>query len=322
MTNKEALKIMFMGTPEFAEIQLKALCDSGYDVCAVVTQPDKPKGRGYVLTPPPVKSYALEKGIPVFQPEKMRDGSFDKLLAEIDPNLLIVVAYGKILPKSVLDYPKYGCINIHGSLLPKYRGAAPIQRVIINGEKQTGITTMYMDEGMDTGDMLIKSVCDILPNDNFEDIHNKLAALGTETLLLTLKKLVDGSLVRTKQDDSQATIAPKIEKSDCVLDFSLPASAIHNRIRGLSPFPLAFAKLNGKMIKVVSSELCEGFESNKPFGTVFSLDNGKIYVSCGKGSIAITGVLPEGKGRMSADAFINGRKVSVGDVFEKAEITK
>ncbi|MBE6631573.1 MAG: methionyl-tRNA formyltransferase [Ruminococcaceae bacterium] len=314
------MKIMFMGTPEFAEVPLRALCEGGYNVCAVVTQPDKPKGRGYVLTPPPVKVYALENGIPVYQPERLKDGSFEAVLKEVDPDLIVVVAYGKILPSYILNYPKYGCVNIHGSLLPKYRGAAPMQRAIIDGEKQTGVTTMFMDEGMDTGDMLEVGVCDILDTDNFENIHDKLAALGTETLFRTINKIEAGSLVRTKQDSRLATIAPKIEKPDCVIDFSLGSREIHDRIRGLSPFPLSFAMLNGKMLKFVSSELCNMSNGGKAPGTVLSLDGGKIYIACGDGAIAVTGVLPEGKGRMASTAFINGRKIAVGDVFEKADI--
>ena len=234
------MRIVFMGTPDFALYSLKALVESGEEVIGVVTQPDKPRGRGYVLTPPPVKVYAQERNIPVYQPQTLRNGAFDETLAELDPELIVVVAYGKLLPKSVLDYPKHGCINVHGSLLPALRGAAPMQRAIMDGHPVTGITTMYMAEGMDTGDMLLKAEMPIEIDDNFETVHDKLAALGAETLLRTIEALKAGTLVATPQDDSLATHAAKIEKTDCLIDFAVDAHTVHNRIRGLSPMPLAF----------------------------------------------------------------------------------
>ena len=302
-----------MGTPDFALPCLDAL-NSRYGVAAVVTQPDKPKGRGYILTPSPVKVYAAEHGIPVYQPQTLRGGAFENELREIDPDIIVVAAFGQILPEYVLNYPEYGCINIHGSLLPEYRGAAPMQRAIIDGKKQTGITTMYMAKGLDTGDMLEKAVIDIEDEDSFESIHDKLATLGAKLILSTIEKLINGEISPEKQDDSKATYASKIEKSDCLVDFSKSARQIHDLIRGLSPFPLAYSDLNGRIIKFVRSKItdmkCEG-----PCGTVLSIDGGLIVIACGEGAIGISALLPEGKSRMSAADFIRGRQIAPGDRF-------
>ncbi len=306
-----------MGTPDFALFSLKALCENGYDVVGVVTQPDKPKGRGYVLTPPPVKVYALEQGIPVYQPNSLRTEEFASLLKEIDPELIAVVAYGKILPKNVLDYPKYGCVNVHGSLLPKYRGASPMQSAIINGDKVTGITTMFMAEGLDTGDMLLKAECEIAENDNFEDIHDRLGLLGAELLCKTADGLEAGNITPTPQDHSLATHTAKILKEDCKIDFSKDCDTVHDLVRGLSPIPLSFTHTpDGKLLKVVKSEICERESENEEYGKVLSLDNGRIRVACASGSVNILTVLPEGKGRMSAADFIRGRKINIGDILK------
>ena len=311
-----SMKILFMGTPDFALFSLRALVEAGEDIIGVVTQPDKPKGRGYTLTPPPVKVYATEQGIPVYQPNTLRGEEFANLLAELSPDLIIVVAYGKILPANVLEFPKYGCINVHGSLLPAYRGAAPMQRAIMEGQYETGITTMMMDVGLDTGDMLLVGKVTIEENDNFETIHDKLGECGASTLLETLDELRAGTLTRTKQDDSLATYAAKIEKSDCLIDFTKPACGVHNQIRGLSPIPLAFTYTpDGKMLKVSATEVSGHGGVLAPAGTVLSLSGGKIEVACGCGSIFILSVLPEGKKRMAAADFINGRKIAVGDVL-------
>ena len=310
------MKILFMGTPDFALFSLKALCEAGENVIGVVTQPDKPKGRGYTLTPPPVKVYAEEQGLPVYQPNTLRGEEFAPLLDTLAPDLIVVVAYGKILPENVINYPKFGCINVHGSLLPKYRGAAPMQRAIMDGETITGITTMYMDVGLDTGDMLLKSEITIEENDNFETIHDKLAACGAKTLLRTVNGLREGTVVREKQDDSLSTYAAKIEKADCLIDFSKSAEEVHNLIRGLSPIPLSFTHTpDGKLLKVTEARIAEREKTHGEFGRVLSLENG-IEVACGKGSITLVGVLPEGKGRMSAADFIRGRKVAAGDVLK------
>lgn len=311
------MKILFMGTPDFALFSLRGLCENGYDVIGVITQPDKPKGRGYVLTPPPVKVYAMEKGIPVYQPNSLRTEEFASLLQELNPDLIAVVAYGKILPKNVLDYPKYGCVNVHGSLLPEYRGAAPMQMAIIDGKKITGITTMFMAEGLDTGDMLLKAECEIAENDNFEIIHDRLGILGAELLQKTVDGLERGEITPIPQDHSKATHTSKILKEDCEIDFSKDCDTVHNLIRGLSPIPLSFTHLpDGKLLKVVESEICERESKNSDFGRVSSLENGKIRVLCANGSINILKVLPEGKGRMTAADFIRGRKISEGDLLK------
>ena len=306
-----------MGTPDFALFSLKALCEKGYDVVGVVTQTDKPKGRGYVLTPPPVKVYALEQGIPVYQPTSLKTEEFASLLSEIDPELIAVVAYGKILPKNVLDYPKYGCVNVHGSLLPKYRGASPMQSAIINGDKVTGITTMFMAEGLDTGDMLLKAECEIAENDNFEDIHDRLGLLGAELLCKTVDGLEAGNITPTPQDHSLATHTAKILKEDCEIDFSKDCDTVHDLVRGLSPIPLSFTHTpDGKLLEVVASEIWERESEDAECGKVLSLDNGRIRVACARGSVNILTVLPEGKGRMSAADFIRGRKINIGDILK------
>lgn len=309
------MRILFMGTPDFALFSLRALVEAGEDVVGVVTQPDKPKGRGYTLTPPPVKVYAEERCLPVYQPSTLRGEEFAALLSSIDPELIVVVAYGKILPQNVLDYPKHGCINVHGSLLPEYRGAAPMQRAIMDGKRETGVTTMMMDVGLDTGDMLLVGKIEICENDNFETVHDKLGACGAKTLIRTLEALKSGTLTRVPQDGTLATYAAKIEKSDCVIDFSRSAREVHDQIRGLSPIPLAFTYTpDGKMLKVIATEVAEGSYSNRA-GEVVSIADGKITVACGTGTVNLLTVLPEGKKRMSAADFINGRKIGKGDVL-------
>lgn len=309
------MRILFMGTPDFALFSLRALVEAGENVIGVITQPDKPKGRGYTLTPPPVKVYALEQNLPVLQPNTLRGEEFAATLEKLDPELIIVVAYGKILPANVLEYPKYGCVNVHGSLLPEYRGAAPMQRAIIDGKKETGITTQMMDAGIDTGDILLTEKVEITPTDNFETVHDKLGACGASVLLRTIAALRAGTLVRTPQSSDRATYAAKIEKTDCVINFSKPAAAVHDQIRGLSPIPLAFTHTpDGKMLKVIASEVANTSDTALP-GTVLSFADGKITVACAPGAVSLLSVLPEGKKRMSAADFINGRKVNIGDVF-------
>ena len=311
----EPLRILFMGTPDFALFSLKALADAKREIVGVVTQPDKPKGRGYELLPPPVKVFALERGIKVYQPAALRDEAFAELLKALDPNLIVVVAYGKILPQNVLDYPKYGCINVHGSLLPEYRGAAPMQRAIIDGKKVTGITTMKMEAGLDTGEMYEQAVLPIGEDDNFEVVHDRLGELGANLLLSTIERLEAGNLVGTPQDDAKATYAKKIEKEDCKLDFAKPAEELHNLIRGLSPLPLAVTTLpDGKLLKVVSAKVSDCNKKGKP-GEILSLDGGKITVACGEGALDLLTLVPEGKKKMSAQDLINGRRVKVGDLL-------
>lgn len=310
------MKILFMGTPDFALFSLKALCNSNkHQICGVVTQPDKPKGRGYTLMPPPVKVYALEQGLDVYQPDTLKGEEFASLLEQLSPELIVVVAYGKILPKNVLYFPAYGCINVHGSLLPEYRGAAPMQRAIIDGKDVTGVTIMYMAEGLDTGDMLLKREFKIEEYHNFEDIHDGLGAVGATALLETVDMIESGCAVRMPQDDSLSTYAKKITKEDCLIDFSKDASTVHDLIRGLSPIPLSFTHTpNGKMLKVIASKISNRETPHTDIGRVISLDNG-IEVACAKGSVTLTRVIPEGKARMDAADFIRGRNISVGDVL-------
>ena len=309
------MKILFMGTPDFAVFTLRALIDAGHEICAVVTQPDKPRGRGYAMTPPPVKVCAAEAGIPVLQPATLRDEHVAAELAGYAPQVIVVVAYGKILPKNILDLPPYGCINLHGSLLPEYRGAAPMQRAILDGKPVTGVTTMYMAEGMDTGDMLLRREIPIEESDNFEDIHDKLGKIGAVLMLETLEKLEAGTLTPIPQDDSLATYAAKITKDDCLVCFDTDARTVHNRIRGLSPIPLAFTHTpDGKLLKLVSARIAEEDQAHDTPGEILSLEDG-ITVACRTGSVTVTGVLPEGKGRMNACDYVRGRRLSVHDIL-------
>lgn len=309
------MRVLFMGTPDFALFTLRALVESARQVIGVVTQPDKPKGRGYTLQPPPVKVYAEEKGLSVYQPETLKNGAFDETLAALAPDVIVVVAYGKILPASVLNYPRYGCINVHGSLLPAYRGAAPMQRAIIDGCAETGVTTMLMNEGLDTGDMLLKQAVCIGEADNFEVMHDRLGEVGATLLLKTLDALESGSVTPVAQEAALATYAAKIQKADCLIDFSRTAKAVHDLIRGLSPIPLAFTHTpDGKLLKVVAARVARQEGVFAPAGTVLSLQE-EIEVACGEGSVSLLSVLPEGKGRMSAADYIRGRRISVGDLL-------
>ena len=310
------MRILFMGTPDFALPTLKALCESGHEIVGTVTKVDKPSGRGHRMMPPPIKVYALEQNIPVYQPDTLKGEEFASLLSELDPEMIVVVAFGKILPRNVLDYPKYGCVNVHGSLLPEYRGAAPMQRAIIDGKKTTGITTMLMADGIDTGDMLLKAEVEIGENDNFEVIHDRLADCGAKLLMETVEKLEKGEITPIPQDASLATHAAKIEKSDCLLDFSRDAKSLHDLIRGLSPFPLTFTHTpDGKLLKIVESRVADADKTVKALpGTVLSVGE-DIKVACGRGVLSFLTVVPEGKGRMAAADYVRGRKISEGDLL-------
>lgn len=316
------MKILFMGTPDFAVESLSALVSAGHDVCAVVTKEDAPRGRKMVMTPPPVKTAAISYGIPVIQPKTLRDDAFAARLAEIDPELIVVAAYGKILPKNVLDYPVKGCVNVHGSLLPSYRGAAPIQRALMNGDAVTGITTMFMDEGMDTGDMLLREETEISPCETYGELSARLAKIGAKLLLKTLEQLENGTLERVKQDPSAATFAPKIGKDEEKLDASMSAKEMHCRIMALSPEPLArMYTPSGIMFKPVRS-FVTGKRSGMAPGTV--VDSKKTFeIVCGDGTtLEIKELIPEGKGRMSGADFLRGRKTAPGDIihFERTDL--
>lgn len=305
------MRILFMGTPEFAMHNLEAIHKTNNEIVGVVTTPDKPKGRGMVLTPSPVKAYALENGLKVYQPTTLKDGAFLDVLEELKPELIIVVAYGKILPEYVLNYPKYACINAHASILPKYRGAAPIQRAIMDGDTKTGVSIMKMDIGLDTGDVILVEEVSIEPNDNFETVHDKLILASNKGLLKAIELFENGTVAFTKQGDS-FTYAEKITKSDCLIDFNASVNAVHDKIRGLSPIPLSFTKLpDGKILKVTRAHISPVDYSGEN-GEVVCLSDA-IYVKCQNGTIALDEIIPEGKSKMSAQAFINGRKISKGD---------
>ena len=250
------MRVVFMGTPEFSVPCLTRLIADGYEVVGVFTQPDKPKGRGKQMAFPPVKETALANGIPVFQPRSMRDGEAVSVLQTLEPDVIIVTAFGKILPREVLELPQYGCINIHASLLPRYRGAAPIQWSVLNGETKTGVTSMQMDVGLDTGDMLLRREVEITENETAGELHDVLSALGAEVLSETLAALCAGTLTPEKQDDALSNYAPMLTKELSPIDFTKPAKAVHDQIRGLSPWPCAAAEVSGKKLKVHASVLC------------------------------------------------------------------
>lgn len=310
------MKIMFMGTPEISAICLKRLIDDGHNVTSVISREDKPRGRKMIMTPTAVKALALENNIPVYTPKTLRDEDFSALLKELSPDLIVVVAYGKILPPEVINYPRYGCINLHVSLLPKYRGAAPMQRAIMEGEEKTGVTVMYMDEGLDTGDIIAVSEFDIGPLDDFEAIHDRSAEIGSALLSKTIYDIAAGNIKRIKQDDTLATYASKVEKEDCKLNLTLSAKKLDFIIRGVTPIPGAFVYHNGKMLKINKAT---PIDKNAEAGKVIALDEkgeGSITVGCGEGALLITSVIPEGKGKMTAGDFIRGRKIAQGDIFE------
>ena len=314
------MKILFMGTPDLAAVCLEAVYNkAGVDVVGVLTQPDKPKGRGMKLVPPPVKVFAEEHGIPVYQPQTLKNGTFEDELKKLDPDMIIVAAYGKILPKYVLDYPKYGCVNAHGSILPKYRGASPIQRAIIDGEKVTGITAMYMAEGLDTGDIIKIYPCDITPDDDFGSLHDKLANLAGVAMCDVIDMTENGTITRTKQDDEKSSYAAKIEKEDTVIDFTKNAEDIVNLVRGLSPAPLAVTRTpDGKLLKLTHARLSDMAKTDNA-GEVAALSDkgeGEIVLSCGDGCISVTGVVPEGKKPMKSADYIRGRRISVGYILK------
>ena len=305
------MKIVFMGTPEFAVPCLRKLVESPHEVVAVFTQPDKPKGRGYKMIPTPVRSVAVEYGIPVYQPVSLRRGEDAEksleILKEISPDLIVVTAYGQILPKEILVLPRYKCINIHASLLPAYRGSAPINWCLLNGEKITGITSMLMSEGLDTGDMLIKKSTEIGVNETYQELYTRLADMGGEVLAETITAIENGTLVPEKQDDSLASHAPMIRKEMSFLDFSKSVQEIHNTIRGVT----GFTTLGGKRLKVFRAEIVSG-TSGAEDGTV--VDTSNFTVKCGDGGlIKFNEIQLEGGKRMMTSDFLRGRKINSGE---------
>ena len=302
-----------MGTPDFSVPCLEELIKKE-EVVGVFTQPDKPKGRGYELTPPPVKVCAEKYSIPVFQPVSMRDGKALEIINSLNAELIIVVAFGKILPKEILESVKYGCINIHASLLPKLRGSAPIQWSIINGESETGVSSMQMDEGVDTGDCYIKKSLPISENMNAGELHDALSVLGANLLTETVNLLKENELVPHQQDDALSSYAPMLSKELCPIDFSDTAQNIHNKIRGLYPWPVAVTKLNGKVLKVQESRISD-IKTEEKAGTVISLDGG-ICVACGDGKIVLLKTVQlEGKKRMNYSDFLRGHSIEKGTIL-------
>ena len=307
------MRVVFMGTPEFSVPCLRRLIEDGHTVAGVFTQPDKPKGRGNVLTPPPVKTFAAEAGIPVFQPRSMRNGEAVEILQGLAPELIVVTAFGKILPPEVLEFPALGCINIHASLLPRYRGAAPIQWCVLNGETESGVTSMQMDAGLDTGDMLLSAKTPIPQDMTSGQLHDVLSELGAQVLSDTLRALEAGTLRPQKQDDSLSNYAPMLTKDLCPLDFTMTAHQVHNRVRGLNPWPLATMQLGDKVLKVHESALCE-VRGGKP-GEV--IESGKrLVVCCGDGqSVELCVVQAQGKKAMAAADFLRGNPIPVGTIL-------
>lgn len=310
------MRIVFMGTPDFAVGSLQALCESGkHEILAVVTQPDRPKGRGNKLLQTPVKEYALEQGLTVYQPQKVKTPEFVELLHELQPELIVVAAFGQFLSKEILELPKYGCINVHASLLPKYRGAAPIQYAIIKGEKESGVTIMQMDIGMDTGAMLDKVVVPIAENTTMGELHDALREQGAALLLQVIDKIATGTAVAEPQDDVQATYATLLDRSMEHIDWSKTAQEVHNHIRGFNPAPSTFTKLpNGKSLKIWGSKMTDK-SSAAAAGTVIETGKHSFFVACGEGVLEITEVQPESKKRMPAQVFLNGRGVQEGDLL-------
>lgn len=309
------MKVLFMGTPDFALGCLLALIENKYDVCGVFTQPDKPKGRGYELSASPVKQMALEKNIPVFQPSTLKNGEAFEIIKELNPDIIVVVAYGKILPKDILDFPKFGCINIHASLLPKLRGAAPINFAIINGDKKTGVTSMYMNEGLDTGDMLLKEEVEINDDQTAGELFEVLSVLGARVLIKTLEKIKDNTITRQPQDESMATYASIIDKKLGKIDFNKSALQVHNLIRGTNPWPGAFASLNGKTMKVLKSKIKNEIKEAPPGEVIFADTKNGLVISCGEGAIIIQQLQFEGKKRMEATEFLKGNKIEIGTIL-------
>ena len=306
------MRIVFMGTPDFAVGSLQALCESGkHEILAVVTQPDRPKGRGNKLLQTPVKEYALAQGLTVYQPQKVKTPEFVELLHELQPELIVVAAFGQFLSKEILELPKYGCINVHASLLPKYRGAAPIQYAIIKGEKESGVTIMQMDIGMDTGAMLDKVVVPIAENTTMGELHDALREQGAALLLEVIDKIATGTAVAEPQDNEQATYATLLDRSMEHIDWSKTAQEVHNLIRGFNPAPSTFTKLpNGKSLKIWGSKM-----TDKSSAAAAETGKHSFFVACGEGVLEITEVQPESKKRMPAQVFLNGRGVQEGDLL-------
>ena len=305
------MNIVFMGTPDFAVPSLEELAkNERFTVRAVYTQPDKPVGRKKIITPPDVKVCALKYGLPVYQPDTLRSADVEAQIASFKPDVIVVIAYGKILPENILDIPKYGCVNIHGSLLPKYRGAAPIQRAVIDGEKTTGITSMKMDVGLDTGDMIKKYETEILPEETAGELFDRLAGAAPSLLIDTLDALENGTAFFEKQNDELSSYAKPLSKDEAVIDWTSGANAVHNKVRGMNPWPVAYTDFKGKKLKVFSTKPCKG--SGSP-GEIISLT--PPVIACGDGAVELLSVQLEGKKQMSAADFFRGQHIDIGETI-------
>jgi len=308
------LNILFMGTPDFARDSLDALYNANYNIIGVVTNPDRPKGRGMKMIASPVKEYAIEKGLEVYQPEKVKSNiEFIETIKKLNPDVICVVAYGKILPKDILDIPKLGCINVHGSILPKYRGAAPIQWAVLNGDKTTGVTTMYMDVGMDTGDMILKEEVEIGPDETTGEVWDKLSKVGGQLLVKTLEKIEDGTAPRIKQDDN-FTMAPMLDKEISKIDWhNKTAQEIKNLVRGLDPIMGTYSYLDGKKIKIWKIEVLPEDNSDVENGTILKADSKDgLYIKAKNGIVKVLEIQGENAKRMNVQDFLRGNKIEIG----------
>lgn len=312
------MRIVYMGTPDFAVPCLEEIINRGHQLAAVVTQPDRPKGRGRKLQPPPVKAAAQEHGIDVYQPNKIKTADFFNVLKDIGPDLIVVVAYGKILPPEILALPPMGCVNVHASLLPKYRGSAPIHWAVINGEKETGVTTMYMDEGMDTGDMILKKTVKIGSDTTVGEVHDQLKILGAELLGETLELIEQGIAPRTPQDDDLATYAPMLTREHEKINWNKPAEDIKNQIRGMNPWPGSYTTLDGKVLKVWRAEVLDKTTDKKP-GTVVQAEGDSIVVQAARGTVSLLELQLQGGKRLSCADFLRGRQMLTGKVLGAEE---
>lgn len=303
------MKILFMGTPDFAVPSLRALLQDGHELLGVFTQPDKPKNRGMKLQAPPVKEVALEAGIPVFQPEKMRDGTALAILHELKPELIVVAAYGRILPREILDVPEYGCINVHSSLLPKYRGAAPIHWAILNGDAESGVTIMHMAEALDAGDIISQARTPIDPDETVGELHDRLAIMGAELLVQTVQNIACGKAKRTPQEEAEVTLAPMLSRALSPMQWERPARELHNQVRGLTPWPSATAMLAGKQYKVWKTAVLDRITDAAP-GTILEAGEAGIQIACGNGTVLLIDELQaEGKRRMLVSDFLRGNSL-------------
>lgn len=309
MIDKKHMRVVFMGTPEFAIPTFEGLLESGVRIVGVFTQPDRPKGRGRKLEASPVKQLALEHDLPVFQPQRLREDEAVKQLRELKPELIVVVAYGQILPQKVLDIPRYGCINVHASLLPRHRGAAPINKALIDGDPMAGVTTMQMDVGLDTGDMLVKKSLSTFPNENAAELHDRLAQLGRDAMEETLARLCSGTLNAQKQDDNCSSYASMLKKEDGLVDWRRPAISIHNQVRGLYPWPGAFTYLDGEVLKVADTRIVDA--SGTP-GEILTAEDSGVVVACGEGALQIRKLQLPGKKMLPAADFLRGVKLQSG----------